>query len=144
MYFDLEPYLTERIADGTSLISFYHRQLGEVVNEDYLSEEVKKDRHRVLARYFGAQPLFTERDEEKTPNLRKLSELPFQQTSGEMWDEVYETLTDFEFLEAKCTHVSTSTVGEGEDVRTIYGGVYELLEDYRRSLENFPVSDVGG
>jgi hypothetical protein len=30
LYFDLEPYLAERKADGVSLLSFYHRQLGEV------------------------------------------------------------------------------------------------------------------
>ena len=138
LYFDLEPYLTERTADGTSLISFYHRQLGEVVKEDYLSEKVKKDRHQTLADYFREQPLFIEKGEEQIPNLRKLSELPFQQTYGEQWDAIYNTLTDFEFLEAKCTHISVTTVGSGEEARKIYGGVYELLEDYRRTLENFP------
>ena len=140
LYFDLEPYLTERTADGASLISFYHRQLGEVVKEDYLSDQVKKDRHQILAGYFDEQPLFSEKGEEQIPNLRKLSELPFQQTYGEMWDAVYETLTDFEFLEAKCTHISATTVGSGEEARKVYGGVYELLEDYRRSLENYPAS----
>jgi hypothetical protein len=140
LYFDLEPYLTERTADGTSLISFYHRQLGEVVKEDYLSDKVKKDRHQILADYFREQPLFTEKGEEQIPNLRKLSELPFQQTYGEQWDAVYETLTDFEFLEAKCTHISVTTMGSGEEARKVYGGVYELLEDYRRTLENYPTS----
>jgi hypothetical protein len=144
LYSDLEPYLSERKADGTSLISFYHRQLGEVVAEDFLSEKVKKDRHQLLAEYFGEQPLFMEKDEGKIPNLRKISELPFQQTDGELWDAVYETLTDFAFLEAKCTHISTTTVREGEDAQTIYGGVYELLEDYRWALENYPYSDEGG
>ncbi|MEN6290995.1 MAG: AAA family ATPase, partial [Methanobacterium sp.] len=40
LYFDLEPYLTERSADGTSLLTFYHRQLGEVVEEEYLTKNV--------------------------------------------------------------------------------------------------------
>jgi hypothetical protein len=31
LYADLEPYLTERRADGTALMAFYHRQLGQVV-----------------------------------------------------------------------------------------------------------------
>jgi hypothetical protein len=140
LYFDLEPYLSERTADGASLITFYHRQLGEVVVEDYFSDKVKKDRHQALAVYFGEQPLFTEKDAEKIPNLRKLSELPFQQTGGEMWDAVYETLTDFEFLEAKCTHMSVTTAGSGEEAQKVYSGVYDLLEDYRRSLEKYPAS----
>ena len=33
LYFDLEPYLTEKSADGTSLLTFYHTQLSEVVNK---------------------------------------------------------------------------------------------------------------
>jgi len=140
LYFDLEPYLTERDADGTSLMAFYHRQLGEAVVEEYLSGDVKRDRHQGLAQYFGSQSLYIEKDEKKIPNLRKLSELPFQQTYGYLWDVLYNTLTDFEFLEAKCTHMAVTSVGKGEEVRKVYGGVYELLEDYRRSLENFPSS----
>jgi len=52
LYFDLEPYLTERSADGTSLFSFYHRQMSEAVNAQYLAGEEKPARHSVLANYF--------------------------------------------------------------------------------------------
>ena len=55
-----------------------------------------------------------------------------------MWEELYSTLTDFEFLEAKCTYVAVTTQGSGDDERKVYGGVYELQEDYRRALEVFP------
>jgi NACHT domain- and WD repeat-containing protein len=135
LYFDLEPYLTERSADGASLLSFYHRQLREVVEKTFLAGEAQQ-RHAHLADYFASQELFEK--EKKTPNVRKLSELPFQQTYGEQWDALHETLTDFDFLEAKCTHVAVITSGKGDDAKTIYGGVYELQEDYRRALEKFP------
>jgi hypothetical protein len=135
LYFDLEPYLTERSADGASLLGFYHRQLREVVEADYLSGDDKPARHSALAGYFASQHLFDL--QKKTPNVRKLSELPFQQTFAGQWDEVHATLTDFDFLEAKCTHVAVVTSGKGESARTIYGGVYELQEDYRRALENW-------
>jgi hypothetical protein len=135
LYFDLEPYLAERSADGASLMSFYHRQLREVVEAEYLSKDYKRARHAHLADYFGHQELFEPR--KKTPNVRKLSELPFQQTYGEKWDELHATLTDFDFLEAKLTHVAVITSGKGENERTIYGGVYELQEDYRRALDNW-------
>jgi NACHT domain- and WD repeat-containing protein len=136
LYFDLEPYLTERSADGASLLGFYHRQVHQVVEEEYLARENKAARHAELAEYFAGQGLVEK--EKKIPNLRKLSELPYQQTHGERWDDLYTTLTDFDFLEAKCTHVAVVTSGQGKTARTIYGGVYELQEDYRRALEALP------
>ncbi len=114
LYFDLEPYLTWRSADGTSLLVFFHRQLGEVVMEDYLKGEEKKERHRALAWYFGGQPYWTERDKTKTLNLRKTAELPYQQAWGILGNELVGTLTDFSFMEAK-VHAS---------------GTYPLIEDY--------------
>lgn len=135
LYFDLEPYLSERAADGASLLAFYHRQLREVAEEEYLRGDEKPKRHSSLASYFASQDLFD--PEKKTPNIRKLSELPYQQTHGALWDDLYKTLTDFEFLEAKCTHVAVATSGKGQDARKIHGGVYALQEDYQRALENW-------
>jgi NACHT domain- and WD repeat-containing protein len=136
LYFDIEPYLTERSADGTSLISFYHRQLRDVIETDHLSGDQELARHASLADYFTSLDLFDKG--KKTANLRKLSELPYQQTCGGQWDELYATLTDFDFLEAKCTYVAVVTSQAGGVAQTIYGGVYELQEDYRFALERFP------
>jgi hypothetical protein len=36
LYLDLEPYLTERDADGVPIITFFHRQFNEVLRERYL------------------------------------------------------------------------------------------------------------
>jgi hypothetical protein len=36
-----------------------------------------------------------------------------------------------------------STTGKGEEARKVYGGVYELMEDYRRALEVFPTAEAG-
>jgi hypothetical protein len=52
LYFDLEPYLTEHSVEDASLLTFYHRQLGEVVAEEYLTTDAQRERHRVLADYF--------------------------------------------------------------------------------------------
>jgi hypothetical protein len=137
-YFELEPYLNERSADGASLMGFFHRQMGEVVDAVYLAGQDKPQTHAKLAAYFAAQPLFAEKEGQKTANLRKLSELPYQQAKGELWSGIYETLTDFEFLEAKCTYSGIIHAPEGEQGRKIYGGVYELIEDYQRALAVFP------
>jgi len=128
LYFDIEPYLIEKSADGTSLLAFYHRQFGEVIIEEYLSAEDKKKRHKGIAEYFGKQSLYIESETKKTPNLRKLSELPYHQTYGNVWKELYDTLTDTEFLEQKNTYFS----------------VYELLEDYRIACEMIPQEGEAG
>jgi len=117
LYADLEPYLTEQASDGSSLLGFYHRQLGKAVENKYLSVEDK--RHRIIADYFAKQNLQIEQDKEKTPNLRKLSEQPFQQTHAGLWVELRNTLTDFDFMEAKCEYFS----------------IYDLEKDYETGLE---------
>ncbi len=114
LYFDLEPYLSERSADGTSLLSFYHRQVEDAVKDNYLQDEPKRVRHRALAVYFDSQPLRIEKAGEQIPNVRKVSELPFQQTCGEMWEEIEATLCDLKFMETKCAA----------------GMIYGLMDDY--------------
>jgi len=116
LFFDLEPYLTERAADRTSLLSFYHRQLAGVVTDTYLTDGREKPLHAGLASYFAKQPHWFERGDERTPNYRKMSELPYQQTHGKVWAGLEQTLADLDFIEAKCTG----------------GMTYDLVADYDR------------
>jgi len=122
-YHDLEPYLTERSGDNTSLFGFYHRQVEEVVKERYLGDpETKKKFHRGIAGYFSYQPYFYGVGEKRLPNYRKCSELPYQQSYGYIWEVIgkdkafNDSLTDLEFIEAKCTA----------------GQTYDLVADYNR------------
>ncbi|MBN1303172.1 MAG: DUF4062 domain-containing protein [Anaerolineales bacterium] len=119
LYFDLEPYLHERAADGTNLLAFYHRQISEAAIREFLIENVKGQRHQALARYFGGKPLRNTRDNENITNLRKLTEQPYQQVFAEYWEDVKVTLTDFDFLEAKLSSM----------------GPFPLLDDYDLTLE---------
>jgi WD40 repeat protein/Cdc6-like AAA superfamily ATPase len=105
LYFDLEPYLAHRTADGASLLGFYHRQVSEVVSKDYLDDDSKRILHQSLARYFKEQSLWMKRDKERVPNLRLMSELPYQQAHAKLLDELQATLTDFPFLQAKLAAV---------------------------------------
>jgi hypothetical protein len=131
----LRPYLMLR----GELLDFFHGQLREAVQGRYLKEsQVARDAHRAVADYFRrrADPAG---DATWTGNYpRALSELPYHQTRAEMWKELHATLTDLAFLEAKCTYVAVATTGTGAEKRKIYGGVYELQEDFRRALEKFP------
>ena len=131
----LRPYLMQR----GELLDFFHGQLREAVEEKYLAQEEQRvAANQAVAEYFKRKT-DPAGDQTWTGDYpRGLSELPYHQTEGQMWDDVYKTLTDLGFLEAKCTYVAVSTSGASPDARKIYGGVYELQEDYRRAIEKMP------
>ena len=58
-----------------------------------------------------------------------------------MWDEIFATLTDFRFLENKAERVNVTELKgpKGRPVR-VYGGVFDLQEDYNQALAEFPAS----
>ena len=50
---DIEEFLTERQADGKTVIAWYHRQFWEAAQSHYLSKpDEKQARHLLLAEYF--------------------------------------------------------------------------------------------
>lgn len=141
LYFDLEPYLTERATDGARTLAFYHQQLAQAVAEAYLTGAAGIERHRGLARYFAWPEDGEEVDStEAAPNLRTLAELPYQQTLGELWDDLFATLTNFRFLEQKTIHLGVveRTDAQGQVAKT-YTGVYLLQNDYSLALQRLPV-----
>lgn len=52
LYSDLEPYLTQQSVDGISLLTFYHRQVGEIAAKKSLTPDASRKRHLALADYF--------------------------------------------------------------------------------------------
>ena len=102
----LRPYLMRR----GDLLDFYHGQLREAVEAEYLDEEHERlEAHDSLASYFSEQGY---------GNLRTLAELPYHQTQAGMWDELECTLTDLPFLEGKGSA----------------GMVFELARDFAAAL----------
>ena len=145
LYFDLEPYLTERAADGASLMTFYHRQLLEAAKEEYMADEEALARHRELAGYFDYRGGPEEgQQEEMALTLRTMSELPYQETMGELWEDVFKTLTDFQFLERKAADMGyvETTDAQGNTERT-YTGIYQIRDDYALALARIPGADGG-
>ena len=123
LYYDLEPYLSERDEEDARVLTFYHRQLREVATSLYLAEggwKVDKEtpltavgtaRHRTLADYFGRladpQPPDDEGFHSWSGDYRRaFAELPYHLTMAEEWDRVFEALTDFTFLERKSVKVA--------------------------------------
>ncbi len=144
LYFDLEPYLTERSHESTSLLTFFHRELGEVAKSKYLDKD-EQAYQQVLADYFINQAdtdIDPEKGERKRTWLgssRALSELPFHLVGAGRWDELFEILVDFQFLEQKAARVGVQENIDAKGNKTkSYTGPLALLEDYDLALTNFP------
>jgi WD40 repeat protein len=138
LYADLVPYLNVRQTDGRLVFGFYHRQLLEAVAARYLPDAARRQVHGDLARYFDNQPLDLA-GPGSTPNLRRLSELAYQQAHGSRWEELYNTLTDFRFLDRKVIAAGVQDdVGPHGALVRVHGGVYELQDDYDRALRHWP------
>ena len=151
LYFDLAPYLAEHAADGTTLLAFYHRVLGEAAAELYLAGpkgEDGKARHSALADYFcgKADPKGPQKDPvDGLPvrhwdgkSVRGLSELPFHLAGADRLDDLYETLTDFAFMERKAADVGVMEhAGADGKTKTTYTGVFALQDDFAIALPLF-------
>ncbi len=135
LYSDLEPYLAERDADGATTLDFYHRQFRETATIAYLEGEAARRRHSVLADQFrstcdpAGDATWTGDD------VRGLSELPYHLTEAERFDDVYEVLTDFRFMERKVAEVGIVEQADGEK---LYTGVSRLREDFDHALAAMP------
>lgn len=144
LYFDLEPYLSGKSHEGTALLTFFHRELGEVAQSKYLAGHEAKYQ-QVLAEYFlsKADPEVDSQTKRRNKTWkgipRALSEVPFHLGRAGRWDELFETLVDFQFLEQKAARVGVQeSIDAKENRTTSYTGALALLEDYDTALKEFP------
>lgn len=108
LYRALEPYLKpideESGAPTAGRLDFYHDQLRSAVYRRYLHMAAEPDatvtdryreEHRQLSAYFRVIAYDeTLPDKWRNDRVHGLSELPFHQTLGEMWEELDATLCD--------------------------------------------------
>lgn len=99
---DLEPYLSQHSVDGALLLGFYHRQIEQMAREIYLTGEGGIRTHRMAAEYFSGAW--------RKGNIHALEELPYQQQSAYLWEDLQQTLTDIEFLQCKIERLSAARV----------------------------------
>ena len=78
--------------------------------------------HTQLSNYFSTKPLYLDAPTQKKPNTRKLMEQPWQQTKGELWEDVTNTLCNLDFIQAKAVAKMT----------------FELVMDFNSALEVIP------
>ena len=148
LYFDLEPYLAEHAGEGVTLLAFYHRQLGEAATREYLGDGEGPARHEALAAYFRHKADPDGKKEWDAHSVRGLGELPYHLVGAgtdKSLDELYETLTDFLFLQTKVSEVGVSehAGADGTMVKT-YGGVYLLQDDFALALAKLGGGVAGG
>lgn len=151
LFLDLSPYLTERDSYGERIVAFYHRQFNEVLTQKYLGDA--KTLHLKLGGYFNEQTHFFDGAEQKKPNVRKCVEQPYQQTQGEMWDEVTETLCDLDFIQAKAVaKMIYDLIKEINDVLLVIPdnsekinaerAYQECMEKYAHDLIAYAIGDI--
>jgi hypothetical protein len=137
----LGKWLSVREQEGQPRYRIFHNLFVDYVVGTMRPSEVRS-RHAAAAAHFRdrwqeeSRPE-TFRADRLVPDevlLYALTHLPLHEVEARLWDAVYETLTDFRFLETKATHVA---VTETDGTRQ-YGGVYALQDDLRRALAAMP------
>ena len=132
LYADLKPYLSLRNGDGTKLLRLSMPILNELGRRKYLPERMEKKIHARMAAYFKAQETFRSED---LPNLRKLSELPYQQANAGLLEDLEETLLDFVFLDIKNQSFGPEAVIADFRLAEDHGKAEPALEAIRVALE---------
>ena len=138
LYADLHPYLTEQTFEDAVLITFYHRELGDVARAQYLSGGRDAVFHANLAHYFWPSPDSEGKPDWSQASRHALSELPYHLAEAERLDDLFETLTDFRFLEHKAAEVGVDEHKDAEgNTTTTYTGVFQLQDDYELAVAKF-------
>ncbi|TSA40844.1 MAG: ATP-binding protein, partial [Betaproteobacteria bacterium] len=101
--FDLAPYLTERAAPSATVLTFYHRQVGEWVRvSDLEPVRINWRPHERLADFFERKADPAQDSTWKTASSRALEELPYhlaQDANVPRWER---TVCDPLFVEGSC------------------------------------------
>ncbi|HNS50063.1 MAG TPA: DUF4062 domain-containing protein [Anaerolineae bacterium] len=145
LFFDLSPYLAQRMVEGVPALAFYHRELRDAAAAAYLADGQDALHHERLADYFRAKADPDGDGSWTGHHAHSLSELPFHLAHAGRHDELYGALTDFSFLERKAAGVGVQQQrDERGRVTQSYGGVQALQEDLRLALEVLPGGEEAG
>ena len=117
---DLDPYLGERMWEGSPLLAFHHRMFLAVATHDMLDGDDARLIHERLASFFD-HPAWWKAGPNTPQSTRALSELPYHQRLAGLWENAECTLTDIDFIKARCAM-----------------SVHRLLDDYAELLRVHP------
>ena len=137
--FDLAPYLTERLVDGTVLMTFYHRELADSAKKAFLSNGQEIPYHRKLANYFRFKSDPGEKQKWNGQYKHGLDELPYQLAKAMEGEQLYRVLTDPVFLEQKAKEVGIEqSIDQDGNLKKIHSGVLKIQEDISLAMDLFP------
>ena len=126
LLYDLRPYLSDREAQGATLVGFFHRSIGEAIAARFAAGPQAVPLHAALARSFDAGG-----------GPRRLAELPYQLTLAREWHRVVATLTDARFLVDKAARLDvTERAGRPRH----FGGALLLQQDVDAALADLPLA----
>jgi hypothetical protein len=102
LYHDLEPYLSWRLTNGTTLMVFFHSRFNIVIGKQFLgTDNVRKTRHTEMASYFQYLGDPKQNKSWIGENSRPFSELLFHTIKSNDWRKCIELLRDDQFV-MKC------------------------------------------
>ena len=126
LYVDLEAYLTTRRADGTTVLTFYHRQVGEAIVNRYLSHTTAQAYHRELAAYFRDKADSQQDSSWTGADPRAFSHLIHHQMHGRLTKDLGATVTDPVYLAHRLAILGGRTIENGQ---VVYDEVFALQAD---------------
>jgi hypothetical protein len=138
LFADLEPYMTQRQANGTTVMTFYHRQMEETAVKRYLADGRKLRAHQSLARYFCSKVDPTTNRKWDGNYTRGFNELPFQQANGGMWNEAFETLTSPGFLEKRLPLKANNEYLASQEFDSQSNALFALISDFEMVARGIP------
>ncbi|WP_321421387.1 DUF4062 domain-containing protein [uncultured Methanobacterium sp.] len=94
LYHDLKPFLLEKTEDNNILFAFYQNIFFDVIEEEFLKNENTEYNQKIIE-YFKIMPNSSSYNK---PNLRKISELPYQLVLTRKWKDLSNLLANLEFL----------------------------------------------
>jgi hypothetical protein len=126
--FDLASYLTERAATGANVLTFYHRQVAEWVQEHFAkASDQHWQPHPLLADYFRNLADPDRNQSWKGDSIRGFRELPFQLASSQSRSQLASVLGDAAFAAAKSSK----------------GAAFDLLNDYNVASSRIDRHETG-
>jgi hypothetical protein len=116
-------------------MTFYHRELGDVSRDVFLGEDKAAAYHAKLARYFQTKADPQGDRSWLGASTHALSELPYHLTEAGQRDDLFQTLTDFTYLEQKAERVGISVRVEEDGLRKVQSdGVHQLEQDFTHAM----------
>ena len=131
LYADLQPYMTQRRADGTVVMDFYHRQVAEAVAARYLAAPDRLATHQHLADYFHGLDYWAESLEAQRARARRLPPTPRPANVRKVVELPYHRLEAAKLVDPDSSNPDAVYRGsDGQDVK-VWDAVADLLTDWQ-------------